>query len=613
MKINFLLIAAILLYCFETANSENAGYLKITTIKNKSEVYAGGSDVLTIKIIIPDNLYIYGNPKGPGIGRPTAIEINSPNDFIFQSAVFAQPNKYTPKGESDFVWIYRNETKIDIPFTVIKEAKSGEYAVSILVRTLVCSDKACTPEDFSFKYPVKVISGSGNAIPDFNQKISSSGINQNKKSLQLDQYPKNKKIFPQEISSIKPRFISTIDISNIIEAIFFGLIAGFFLNFTPCVLPVISLKILDFVIYSNDSKKDIRKMGAAFAAGIISSFAVLAILASSLEYRWGTLFQNSFFLIIMLTIVFILSLSMFEIFTLNIPDFAARVSQGSSNNKYAYAYSKGLLATLLATPCSGPFLGGTLAWSSTQSYYVIFIVFMSIGIGMCLPYIILTANPRLLKFLPKPGEWMNTFETVIGILLLGTCVYLIGILEQRLIMPTLWFLLFTGIAFWQYGRYGSIIKPKKNRIISRIAAVLIIIAGYFLSYNYFYAEKESYGFAETDKKNFSLDILFKNKDNGKISIVDFTADWCPNCKFVEKTSLYTGKVEKSLKKNNIDLLTADLTRENPEASDLLTILESRSIPFLAVFPPGRDFYKPICLRDIYSEKDVLKAIKMAKE
>jgi thiol:disulfide interchange protein len=613
MKKKILLLILVFICIQLPAFAESPKYLTIYPLKQKLEIRAGESDILTIKINIPDNLYIYGNPKGPGIGRPTTIDINHPDNFIFQPAIFASPRKYTPKGESDYVWIYKKETKIEIPFTIKKDTKQGDYIISVLVKVLVCSDRACTPEDFPFRNTVRVISDSGNTIGNKNDnRFFTENAKKNRDNIQINKVSENSKIYTQKISLIKPRFISTMDISNIIEAIFFGIIAGFILNFTPCVLPVISLKILDFVKYSGDSRKNIRKMGLAFAAGIISSFAVLAFLASSLEYSWGSLFQNSFFLIIMLTIVFVLSLSMFEVFTFNIPGFAGKASQESPNNKYTNAYSKGLLATLLATPCSGPFLGGTLAWSSTQPYYVIFIVFMSIGIGMSLPYIILSSNPGLMKFIPKPGEWLKTFETLIGLFLLGTCVYLVGILEQRLIMPTLWFLLFTGIAFWQYGKFGSIIKPKKSRIFSRIAAVLIIIAGYFSSYNYFYAGKESYEFMNSDKLNFSMDILFKNKENKKNSIIDFTADWCPNCKLVEKTSLYTRKVAMSLKQNNIELLTADLTRENPEASALLTKLGSRSIPFLAVFPAGKNFFEPICLRDLYSEKDVLKAIDLAK-
>jgi thiol:disulfide interchange protein len=613
MKIRFFLPAVILLCLQQPAIPESSRYLRIYPVKEKIEIRAGESGILTIKIEIPDKLYIYGNPKGPGVGRPTTIEVNHPDNFIFEAAGFAAPKKYTPKGETDYVWIYEKETEIDIPFIVQKNTKQGEYKITVLVKALVCSDRACTPEDFSFKYPIRIISAVGNANGNINDnKLPVYQIKRNEVNLQINENTKNNKILSQEISSIKARYISTVDISNIIEAIFFGLIAGFILNFMPCVLPVIGLKILDIIKNSGNNRKETRKTGLIFAMGIITSFALLAFLAAFFEYSWGSLFQNSLFLIIMLAIVFVLSLSMFEVFTLNIPGFAGKASLESSN-KYAHTYSKGLLATLLATPCSGPFLGGTLAWASTQPYYVIFIVFMSIGIGMSLPYIIITANPRLMKFVPRPGDWMITFETIIAFLMLGTCVYLIGILEQRLIIPTLWFLLFTGVAFWQYGKYGSIIKQKRSRIISGIAVIIIIIGGYFLSYNYFYTHDEKFDYMKSDKKNFSLSLLLENNKKEKISIVDFTAEWCPNCKLVEKTSLFTEKVVKSITQNNIEFLTADMTRENPDASDLLTKLGSRSIPFLAVFPAGRTFFEPICLRDIYSEKDVLKAIEIAKD
>ena len=601
------LFSAFIFFCFiAPLSAENLKDVNLYPVNPKAELSAGGYGTLTIKIEIPDNHYIYGNPKGPGVGRPTTVSVNHPENFSFDPAKFEPAKKYTPKGEKDYVWIYEKETKIELPFKVKENTKQGEYKVSVSAQVLLCSDKTCIPYDFKFNYPVRVLTEKGSTpvnaadgrqgprieIPD-----SDSGVNNN--------------ILSQELSGFKPRYVSTVSVSNIIEAVIFGLIAGFILNFMPCVLPVISLKILDFVKHSGDDKKEIRKMGMTFASGIITSFAVLAFLASFLGYNWGALFQSTLFLLIMLTIVFVLSLSMFGVFTLNIPGFADKASRGVSG-KYANAYSKGILATLLATPCSGPFLGGTLAWAAVQPYYVIFAVFMSIGAGMSLPYIILTAKPGLAKFIPKPGDWMHAFENIVGFLLLGTCVYLMSILAQDLLIPTISFLLFTGIAAWQYGRYGSIIKSRKSRIISRAAAVIIIIAGYFLSYNFLASNKENIEFMESGKMTFSSARIMENRDKGKISIVQFTADWCPNCKFVEKTSLYTEKVAKAVKQNNIEFLIADITRENPEATDLLNKLGSRSIPFLAVFPAGEAFKEPVCLRDIYSEEDVLKAIEMAK-
>ena len=604
----FTLFTAFIFFCLNAQlSAENIKDIKIYPVKTKTEIHAGSSGLLIIKIEIPDNHYIYGNPKGPGTGRPTSINVSPVANFIFDPAKFAPAKKYTPKGETHYVWIYEKETKINIPFKVNENTKQGEYIIFISAQALLCSNTTCIPYDLSFKYPIKIISDTGN---------SSANTNKNQAVFQNDHLSDNKtgtgnNITSGEIPDLKPKFISAVNISNIIEAVLFGLIAGFILNFMPCVLPVISLKILDFIKHSGDDKKEIRKMGMTFASGIITSFAVLAFLASFFSYNWGALFQSSLFLIVMLTIVFVLSLSMFGVFTLNIPGFADKASQGISG-KYANTYSKGVLATLLATPCSGPFLGGTLAWVAVQPYYVIFTVFMSIGVGMSLPYIILTARPGITKFIPKPGNWMHTFETIIAFFLIGTCVYLISILEQSLLIPTLWFLLFTGIAAWQYGKFGSIIKTKKIRMISRAVAFLIIIAGYFLSYNFLSTGKEKFEFMESGKTDFSLSLLRENRENGKISIVQFTADWCPNCKFVERTSLYTEKVAKVIKQNNIRFLIADITRENPEATALLNKLGSRSIPFLAVFPSDNSFNEPICLRDIYSENDVLKAIGMAK-
>jgi thiol:disulfide interchange protein DsbD len=396
----------------------------------------------------------------------------------------------------------------------------------------------------------------------------------------------------------------------------------------PCVLPVISLKIMDIVRHSGDDRKELVRLGMFFTLGILISFVVLAGLAAFMGYNFGALFQKRIFLIIMIAVVFALTLSLFEVFTINIPSFAIRATESfgrratdmqphlhlkvkdDRSNPYIDAFGKGVLTTLLATPCSGPFLGGTLAWAFTQTPAVIFIIFLSIGIGMAFPYIILTIDPDLMRFIPKSGNWMITFERVMAFFLLATMIYLVGILESGYVVPTLWFLLFVAIAFWQYGRFGAIIMAKKKRIISRVMLVLLIFGGYFLSYNLFYNDDNDMGIITG--REFDMDVLHDNNNRDIITIVDFTADWCPNCKLVERTSLRTADVYKAIKEKNIQLYIADLTRENPSAEKLLNSLGSRSIPFLAIFPRGKSFNTPICLRDIYSEKDVLNAIKMAE-
>ena len=598
----------ILLLNILSCKNEWAKEFKVYSIQNETEVPAGASGSVKIQLDIPRNFHIYGNPKGPGTGKPTTVKVQYPNNFLFEAARYLHPKKYYPPGESKYVWIYEKETSITINFSVKNNTKPGKYKIKIFLESLLCNTNSCTPKDFIIVYTI-------NVIPRLSKELgkSSNQLSVFDKSSQTTKYKgkgKPEKNKHHEISSFTPIYIAQKNISNIFIAIFYGLLAGFILNFMPCVIPVVSLKIMALIKHAGEDKKTLSKLGFTFTLGILTTFVILAFLAAYLGYKWGELFQMRIFLITMIAIVFTLALSMFNLFTINIPAFAGRLSKDKSN-QYTDAFIKGFLATLLATPCSGPFLGGTLAWALTQPPQIIFIIFISVGIGMSLPYIILTSNPRLMKFIPQPGEWMFTLERIMAFLLVGTTLYLISILEHNLIIPTLWFLLFLTTAFWQYGRFGTLVKSKGKRIISKISLVAILFIGYYISFHYIYStEKE---IAMPFKKKFNIETLYQNRDSRKISIVKFTADWCPNCKLVEKTSLYTSKVIKKINKGKIDLLIADLTRKNRIAEELLSILGSHSIPFLAVFPAGESFTKPICLNDIYSENDVLKAIKMAKK
>ncbi len=626
------ILAGFLLVSVITAAGISCGSKKYTEmavypVQRDLETAAGGDGAISIKIEIPENHYIYSNPKGPGIGKATEVLLSSTKDLAFGEAKYPPAQKYIAPGLDKFVWIYRDETEIDIPYSVKEGARPGIYPVKIDLQALLCSESACTLQEFSAECSIRVTPGSGAGAGNITEGNRPLDAKFNVAEQPRDYDPYRGGDIKKE-SAFSPRYVSSGNITNIIQAILYGLLAGFLLNFMPCVLPVISLKIMDIVKHAGDNRKELVRLGLFFTLGIIISFAVLAGLAAFMGYNFGALFQKRMFLIIMIAVVFAMTLSLFEVFTINIPSFAIRASESygrratdmqpqlhlkvkdEKSNPYMDAFGKGVLTTLLATPCSGPFLGGTLAWAFTQTPAVIFIIFISIGLGMAMPYIILTIDPGLVRFIPKSGNWMITFERVMAFLLLATIIYLVGILEAGYVVPTLWFLLFIAIAFWQYGRFGSIIMAKRKRIISRILLVLIIISGYFLSYGLFHNDDN--GNSLITGREFDVNMLHDNNDNDIITIVDFTADWCPNCKLVEKTSLYADDVLKAVREKNIQLLVADLTRENPPAEKLLKELGSRSIPFLAIFPKGKSFSSPICLRDIYSQEDVLNAIKMAE-
>jgi thiol:disulfide interchange protein DsbD len=481
------------------------------------------------------------------------------------------------------------------------------------VDALLCTDTSCLPRVLDVRFSIVIASENSAYSPEVNNLYSLSRAPEGYK-MKID--PAQAKPLPEMKSGetfkdtvFTPDIIESTNVAGILEAILFGLIAGFILNFMPCVLPVVSLKIMGFVQHAGKERKELTKLGLLFALGILVSFAVLAALAAFLGYNWGDLFQHQLFIVILTAIVFALALSMFDIFTIHPPSFLGKAGSGMKN-QYGDAFTKGLLATLLATPCSGPFLGGTLAWALSQPPLTIFLIFISVGTGMALPYLALSINPAFIRFIPKPGEWTRTFENIMGFFLIFTVVYLLNILKPESLMPMMTFLAFIALGFWQYGRYGSLDRNKPVRRASLLLLLLLITAGYSFSFKYLFSEPAEKLINYTV---FSTHDLKKNRDAGRISIVKFTADWCPNCKLVENVSLETEKVAEKISEYNIDIMSADITHSNPPAKNLLVRLKSRSIPFLAVFPGGKGFSSPICLRDIYSEDDVLKAIEKARK
>lgn len=232
-------------------------------------------------------------------------------------------------------------------------------------------------------------------------------------------------------------------------------LAGFILNFMPCVLPVIGLKVMSFVQQAGQSRGRVLWLNLCFVAGLMTVFMILAALAALAGWGWGGLFQLPEFSIAMACIVFVFALSFLGIWEIPSPGFvgAGKTAEMSHKEGAIGAYFKGVLTTLLATPCTGPFLGSTLAWAVKQPNPVIFGIFACLGLGMGLPYLILAMAPGLTsKILPKPGAWMDTFKQVMGFVLLFTVVWLFYSMDKAYFVPTFALLISLWAACWAIGR-----------------------------------------------------------------------------------------------------------------------------------------------------------------
>jgi thiol:disulfide interchange protein len=615
-----LLAAVILATCAKKEYKE----MRVYPVVKELTVAQGDDSFIAIRVEIPSGYHIYGNPKGPGVGKPTQLNTNAGGGIIVRDARYLEPQKFYYPEDKDYTLVYENETTIFLPFKVSDKASVGIHSFGIIFDSLLCNysevgaftdpASSCIPKIFNLNYAVRVLPKGSISFQYPRSIISEYALSQSpgieKRAIQnfssAGKIPVDS-LFPSEIQ-FEPRFIQS-RISGLLEALIFSILAGFILNFMPCVLPVVSLKVMSFVQHADKNRKEVFLLGLTFSLGILTCFALLAALAAFFGYKWGGLFQHRIFLVIMTGFVFALALSLFGVFTIQIPAFIGRALP-QRHNVFADAYIKGLFATLLATPCSGPFLGGTLAWTLSKPPYIIFMIFLCIGAGMSLPYLILTINPKFLKLIPKPGEWMKTFEQIMAFFLVFTAVYLLGVFDPATKMPVVALLAFIAVGFWQYGKYGSRIYSYKKRLASFAFLVIIVGGGYLLSFNYLYTENT---FREIPQGDFSVCRMLENRRSGRITMIEFTASWCPNCKLVEKTSLFTDAVAKAVKENNIDFLKADITNKNPAAEQLLALLQSQSIPLLAVMPSGPSFEKPIILRDIYSERDVLDAVNMAEK
>jgi len=358
-------------------------------------------------------------------------------------------------------------------------------------------------------------------------------------------------------------------------------LAGFILNFMPCVLPVIGLKIVSFVQQAGQSRGRIFLLNLWYSLGLLAVFMVLATMAVVFNFGWGKQFQSATFNIVLASIVFAFALSFLGVWEIPLPGFvgSSGVNKPAEQEGAAGAFLKGVLTTVLATPCSGPLLVPAIAWAVKQPPFVAYVAFACVGLGMAFPYLLVGAFPKLISFLPKPGEWMDTFKHMMGFVLLGTVVFILTYVRMPLVVPTVAFMIGLWAALWWIGRvpiwdelnkrvrawaggatfatviglltFTPILRVALNKfsILRQMAAAVSLEPASFSSLSEimearferdvdgalatrsldpakFAAARHASDSSELDWKPYSLALLSKAVlSEKKVVFVDFTADW----------------------------------------------------------------------------------------
>ncbi|RIK71820.1 MAG: hypothetical protein DCC67_20110, partial [Planctomycetota bacterium] len=389
-----------------------------------------------------------------------------------------------------------------------------------------------------------------------------------------------------------------------------GLLGGLILNLMPCVLPVIGLKLFSFAKQGGQSRGHVLALNISYSAGLMAVFMVLATLAAAVQLGiraenlgWGQIYTYTWFKISMTALVFAMALSFLGIWELPIPGFAAsgKASALAAQEGMFGAFCMGAITTLLAVPCSGPFLGPVFGYTISQPPVVTYVVFAAVGIGMAAPYLLIGAFPSLIAWLPKPGAWMETLKNVLGFALLGTVVYLFSTIDEEYFIATLTLLVGIWFACWAIARvppYESFAARAKAWALGVSVAAVVGVGAFKL-------------LTPSDSplpwQPYSPQSLALARAQGKTVLVEFTADWCLTCQLNRKFAIERQEVRELVERNDVVTLLADWTDKNKLIENALAELNSRSIPLLAIYPadPSREV---IVLPDLLTQGDVLEAL-----
>lgn len=561
-----------------------------------SKLKPGQSGKITLKAVPDPKYHVY-----------TFINDTKSTDFrtlivpsIKSELEVGLPVSYSNKEQTDVggdapVEYHVGEVEWTIPIKVPMKTELGQRPIEIMIGFLTCDDKSCdAPAGLSLNGTVEVA-----------EEASSETV-----QMTVATTPYRVVAEKWETATFGSPAATAPTLSLTPWYLFAALLGGFILNFMPCVLPVVGLKLMSFVNQAGSSRTRIISLNLAFVAGIISVMLVLATVTIAAKtfygqaFGWGQQFERLDFQVGLAMLVFAMALSFLGVWEIPIPGFATSSHSGELMQKEGHlgAYLKGILTTVLATPCSGPFLGAVFGITLSLSPVSIVILYVTLGIGLGFPYLALCAYPGFVKYLPKPGAWMETLKQVLAFPLLLTVVYMIQIVSPDYRIATLILLIVVWFACWLIGRVPPYSETKQIRNAWAIGLGTISV-GAIVSFTVFGPIKHLLPWEPYNEAQ-----LAEYRREGKTVMVEFTARWCLTCQANMRYAIDREKVRDVCKENNVITMLADKSEPSPAIDKKLQELGSNSIPLLAIYPPDAE---PIVLRDTISQSQLIEALKQA--
>jgi thiol:disulfide interchange protein/DsbC/DsbD-like thiol-disulfide interchange protein len=400
--------------------------------------------------------------------------------------------------------------------------------------------------------------------------------------------------------------------TGLLQAAGLAFLGGIILNLMPCVFPVLFIKGLSLVQSGAEERHKLRAHGLLYTAGIFVSFWVLVgvllgLRSAGAHLGWGFQFQSPVFLSLMAALLFFLGLSLAGQFEIGLTLTSAGGSLAAKQG-YTGSFFTGVLAVIVATPCTAPFMGVALGYALSQTAAVTFAVFTALALGLAAPYLALTLQPAWTRILPRPGAWMEVLKQAVSIPIFGTVIWLAWVVANAygatMLLPLLTTFLLLAIAGWFLGRWPA--QRWSAVVASLIAIAVVVIAsiapGQLVPNTAISATSPT----QTGWQPWSAEAVQKYRSQGRPVFVDFTASWCLSCQVNERVALGKPEVKKAFADANVVLMRADWTRYDDSITQALNQLGRSGVPTYAIYVPGES--QPRLLPEVLTPGIVTDAI-----
>ena len=575
-----------------------------------------GSGV-TIEIVIPDNWHVNANIAADEFLKPSSIEISA-KGVHFGEPKWPEPIKEYSEALDLENLVFKGYFQITLPVESV-DADYDSLTTQATFHYQACDNSIClAPSQVTFGlgplgFTTRRASrdGAGNAT----EKAAASATSEAKESSPSATSNVLKSAAGNAAEGATGTFIL------LLSALFGGLI----LNLMPCVLPVLSLKLFSLIKQSRESRKRLLVLGTSTTLGILASFWALAGIVAAVKAGggnagWGMQFQSAGFIAFMVVILSAFAMSFFGVFEIWLPGSATtKMDKAGRKQGFWGAFFTGALLVLLSTPCSAPFLGTAMGFAFTASTPVLFLFFTAAGVGLALPYMLVSVFPKVLKAFPKPGAWMVTLQKIMGVLLLGTVAWLLWVVHEQ--AGNVGVGIFAAISLLSIAMsfaIGNIAPPGVAffREVLSVSGAIVILAVIWFAFASpkFEAEVDAMFKArsvqlitEDGWYRYTPELIEEFTKSGRTVFIDATADWCLTCKANEAAVLNRDDFKHAMDSLNVARVKADWTRETPEVTALLRSMGKSGVPAYAIYPAG-DASKQIVLPELLTTDGIVEKI-----